>query len=622
MPLVLSVLRCPDQSVPEQRRVQGGEYVLGRGTECDWVLRDPDRVLSKRHCVVEFFSGGWQVRDVSTNGTFVNGGSEAVGRDLVRALRDGDRLRLGAYEIECRVEDEASYGSGRWQAANAMPDPMAPPPVSDIFSVPLPGLSPAGGPPQGNAPLLPADFDPFAPEDSGPVMPDHRPSTNDVFTPPRAMMPDLLPQDWNAPTPAQPGASPPDPFAHLPDPFADTPPAPLADPGRPGPKLPDPFAELAPPGAPPPAQKLADPFADLGLPSPPQPSQIEPSTALPVTKLPDPFADLAPPGAPTPVERLPDPFADLAPFADAPTPAASPSPMAPAALPLATLEERTGGADPFAEPHYPSAPLPAHAQPALAEPVAAAVAQPQPGLAVPATPQPVPADALLAALGMIHAAAGLNPPAPGTDAAAALTAVGAGMRAAVAGLRGLLIARADVKREFRIEQTMLRAAGNNTPVVMLSALASLDERVRGLRAGSDDYVTKPFELPELLARLEAVQRRASTAPGDVTRLVEGELELDLLARRVTWAGRRIELQPREFRLLEYLVRHRGHVVTRSMLLEGVWDYHFDPGTNVIDVHVSRLRKKLDEGGAGGIVETVRGAGYRVAGGADIEPVSA
>lgn len=165
--------------------------------------------------------------------------------------------------------------------------------------------------------------------------------------------------------------------------------------------------------------------------------------------------------------------------------------------------------------------------------------------------------------------------------------------------------------------TRLRESGNRTPVVMLSALASLDERVRGLRAGSDDYVTKPFELAELLARLEAVQRRA-TGNGEVTRLVEGDLELDLLARRVAFGGRRIELQPREFRLLEYLVRHRGQIVTRSMLLEGVWDYHFDPGTNVIDVHVSRLRKKLDEGGAGQIVETVRGAGYRVGG----EPVSA
>ena len=158
----------------------------------------------------------------------------------------------------------------------------------------------------------------------------------------------------------------------------------------------------------------------------------------------------------------------------------------------------------------------------------------------------------------------------------------------------------------------LREAGNRTPVVALSALASLDERVKGLRAGSDDYLTKPFELPELLARLEAVQRRALPS-GEITRLVEGELELDLLARHITWTGKRIDLQPREFRLLEYLVRHRGQVVTRSMLLEGVWDYHFDPGTNVIDVHVSRLRKKLDEGGAGNIVQTVRGTGYRVGG---------
>ena len=158
----------------------------------------------------------------------------------------------------------------------------------------------------------------------------------------------------------------------------------------------------------------------------------------------------------------------------------------------------------------------------------------------------------------------------------------------------------------------LREAGNRTPVLVLSALASLDERGKGLRAGSDDYLTKPFELAELLARLEAVQRRALPS-GEITRLVEGELELDLLARRVTWAGKRIDLQPREFRLLEYLVRHRGQVVTRSMLLEGVWDYHFDPGTNVIDVHVSRLRKKLDEGGAGNIVQTVRGTGYRVGG---------
>ncbi|WP_426163900.1 winged helix-turn-helix domain-containing protein [Sandarakinorhabdus sp. DWP1-3-1] len=158
----------------------------------------------------------------------------------------------------------------------------------------------------------------------------------------------------------------------------------------------------------------------------------------------------------------------------------------------------------------------------------------------------------------------------------------------------------------------LRAGGVTTPVVMLSALASLDERVRGLRAGSDDYLPKPFAFAELLARIEAVRRRVAS-PGDtpVTRLAFDDLEMDLLARRVTRSGRRIELQPREFRLLEFMMRHIGQVVTRTMLLEGVWDYHFDPGTNVIDVHVSRLRKKLDEGGARPLLHTVRGAGYRL-----------
>lgn len=160
--------------------------------------------------------------------------------------------------------------------------------------------------------------------------------------------------------------------------------------------------------------------------------------------------------------------------------------------------------------------------------------------------------------------------------------------------------------------TALRSGGVTTPVVMLSALASLDERVRGLKAGSDDYLTKPFALTELLARIEAVRRRgtpqAETLP---TRLSFDDLEVDLLTRRVTRAGHRIDLQPREFSLLEFLLRHQGQVVTRTMLLERVWDYHFDPGTNVIDVHVSRLRKKLDDGSQKSLLHTVRGAGYRL-----------
>jgi two-component system OmpR family response regulator len=159
----------------------------------------------------------------------------------------------------------------------------------------------------------------------------------------------------------------------------------------------------------------------------------------------------------------------------------------------------------------------------------------------------------------------------------------------------------------------LREAGNDTPVVMLSALASLDERVRGLRAGSDDYLAKPFDLSELVARIEAVRRRRGNGNGEtqVTKLACEDLEMDLLARTVVRNGRPLDLQPREFRLLEFFLRNKEQVVTRTMLLEGVWHYHFDPGTNVIDVHISRLRRKLDEGGAAPLLHTVRGAGYRL-----------
>lgn len=154
----------------------------------------------------------------------------------------------------------------------------------------------------------------------------------------------------------------------------------------------------------------------------------------------------------------------------------------------------------------------------------------------------------------------------------------------------------------------LRAAKVATPVLILSALAQVDDRVAGLRAGGDDYLTKPFAFSELMARLEALVRR-NNAPAVETKLAVADLEMDLLARRVTRAGRTVELQPREFRLLEYLLRHAGQTVTRTMLLEAVWDYHFDPQTNVIDVHVSRLRQKIDKGFERPLLHTVRGAGY-------------
>jgi two-component system OmpR family response regulator len=154
----------------------------------------------------------------------------------------------------------------------------------------------------------------------------------------------------------------------------------------------------------------------------------------------------------------------------------------------------------------------------------------------------------------------------------------------------------------------LRAAGVRTPVLVLSALAEVGDRVQGLRAGADDYLVKPFAFAELLARLDALCRRADGESAD-TSLRVGDLEVDLLARSVKRAGRVLDLQPREFRLLEYLMRHAGQVVTRTMLLENVWDYHFDPQTNVIDVHVSRLRGKIDKGFDKPMLHTVRGAGY-------------
>ena len=162
----------------------------------------------------------------------------------------------------------------------------------------------------------------------------------------------------------------------------------------------------------------------------------------------------------------------------------------------------------------------------------------------------------------------------------------------------------------------LREQKVQTPVLILSALGQVDDRVKGLRAGGDDYLSKPYALAELMARVEILARRkAFTAGGDATTYRVGNLELDRLSHKLTRAGRDIPLQPREFRLLEYLMRHAGQVVTRTMLLENVWDYHFDPQTNVIDVHVSRLRAKIDKGQEPPLLQTVRGAGYMIRDGA-------
>jgi two-component system, OmpR family, response regulator len=158
----------------------------------------------------------------------------------------------------------------------------------------------------------------------------------------------------------------------------------------------------------------------------------------------------------------------------------------------------------------------------------------------------------------------------------------------------------------------VRAAGVQTPAILLTAMSAIDERVRGLRAGADDYMVKPFSFAELSARLEAVLRRPAETRAEPTELTCGDLELDLIARSARRGARRIELLPREFQMLEYLMRRQGRVVTRTMLLEGVWDYRFDPRTNVIDVHISRLRRKVDGEGEPPLIHTVRGSGYKLA----------
>lgn len=400
MELTLSVLRCPDSAVPETRRLAGGELTIGRGNECDWVLADPDRVLSKRHCVLEYRSGGWQVRDTSTNGTFLNHAAEPIGRDQVAPLSSGDRLRLGAWEIEAQVATATAAGGwsgGGWDGAAdpfaAAPRPGAYDPLHDPLAPPPPPRAAFGPGPTGGPAPLPGAFDPFG-EDEAP-MPDHRPATSDAFVPPAARPAPQALDDWDLDLPAGPS-----PQAN---PFADPAPAP----------------PVAPPVVPPVASPVAPPAGPAAPPAwaprPPEPAPWDDDPLLPPAT--------PPPATPPPVA--------------APVPAPAVAPAPPPVPPPAAV-------DPFAADIGPATPPPA--------PVA--VAPP-----VPAPPAVAPMGGGLAAL---LDGAGIAPAAlAGADPDAVLRAAGAVLREAVGGLRALLIARADVKREFRIEQTMLRAAGNN-----------------------------------------------------------------------------------------------------------------------------------------------------------------
>lgn len=176
----------------------------------------------------------------------------------------------------------------------------------------------------------------------------------------------------------------------------------------------------------------------------------------------------------------------------------------------------------------------------------------------------------------------------------------------------LIVDRMLPKRDGLSLLTELRGEGDDTPSLILSALGQVDDRVKGLRSGGDDYLTKPYAFSELLARIEILARRKKPDKSE-TQITVGDLKIDRLTRDVSREGKKILLQPREFRLLEYLMRNAGKVVTRTMLLEEVWDYHFDPQTNVIDVHVSRLRSKIDKDFNYAMLQTIRGAGYMLRG---------
>ena len=450
------MLRCPDAVPPETRQISGGEFSIGRGSDNDWALRDPDRVLSKRHCLLAFRSGGWQLADLSANGTFLNRDADPVGPGAPRDLRDGDRLVLGSYEIEIRIVEEAAWQGGGGQSTGgrsepglgAAPSHFADPFGDDPFAPPrqnaasfqndplLGGARAQGGFGAPNV-MLPDDYDPLAPDpqapdplDSpfrGPTQSDHAPALEQAFrtpVPPSSL--NLDDWDLDLSPPASAGSTS----------------------GAPAPPAP---APPAPPGAPPGASVLDD--WDIDLSAPPSVAPVVAAVALPIA---------VPPAEPD--EPL-DPFAE--PERDAVAP-----PRPPPGLPLA-----------------------------VAPPPAAPAALPVPPRSAAApVPSPQVAGDLMAAF---LRGAGMQDVQP-SDPVAAMEQLGRAFRALVTGLRQALIARAAIKGEFRIEQTMIRARGNN-PLKF--------------SAGDDDA----------LAALLGVGRRTDMAPADAIAEALGDMRLHELA---------------------------------------------------------------------------------------------
>ena len=582
MPLTFTVLRCPDSVPPETRTVSGGEFTVGRGPGVDWVLPDPERLLSKRHFAVAYRGGAWQIADTSTNGTTLNRDPAPIGQAEVRMLRDGDRLTLGSYEIEVRESEDAMPQAGmggggfgvqppaRGTSPFADPfgmDPLAPPPPPRhaFDEAPHPGFGIATGA------QLPSDFDPLAPEPGespflGPTRSDHSSALEDAFRPPATTghMPlhtggtlpgdDLLPDDWDkdlleginqqsapppvaapaprpvAPPPRQPAAqSFAPPMAQpVPQPMAQPAAQPIAQPAV------QPMAQPAvQPMAQPIQQAMAQPFAQPVAQPVVQPIAqpvVQPIAQPVVQPMPQPVAQPVTQPAGQPAAQLfgqpaAQPFgqpADLDPFAEPePAPAvrsraAEPPAAAPAASHVPSPFDEPFDLEPVAPPvASPFTAARAPAQTAPAQPAAVPVAsRPAAAAATPApAPAPVSADngALLSAFLDGVGMADVHP----KDPAAMMRSLGEAFRTLVSGLRSVLIARASIKSEFRIEQTMIRARGNN-PLKFsagdddaLAALLGTGRRTDMTAAAAVADALKDIRLHEL-ASMAAMQSAVRT----------------------------------------------------------------------------------------------------------------
>jgi type VI secretion system FHA domain protein len=476
MTLTLSVLRCPDAVPPETKRVNGGEFRIGRGLDNDWVMPDPDKLLSKKHCVVAFRNGGWAIADTSTNGTFINRDSDPLGPGQIRDLSDGDRIRFGAYEIEVRIDGgfgAATTRSGGYGAAPAR-SPFDDPFADDVFATRAPpaetfsssafGNDPLfGGPPPSQSVTMPTRYDPLAPPTdddffAAPTLPDHSPSYSDAFRPP-PVAPKLIPDDdWDLGLPsAKPSVPPPPAYAPPAQTAAYAPPPPAAYTPPPAYAPPAPPAAYAPP--PPPAYTPPpQPAAYVPPPQPayapaPEPVYAPPAAAPPAQQWQPAPAPAYAPAPPLPAYSPPQPAAQPAPPPQqwqAPPPA--PAPAAPSPF---LEDDDVAGTIPQHRPAAPAAPPPQYAPPPqAAAPPPAPIAAPPPSLRA--------ANAAAAAgdlLGAFLAGAGITARPESPDAM--MYSVGAAFRAMVAGIRQALIARSSIKGEFRIEQTMIRARGNN-----------------------------------------------------------------------------------------------------------------------------------------------------------------